>query len=216
MKDNKIIERLRISMKDAGINQAKLAKHVGITPQAVGRWFKNGVIGKDSLISAAKITNVSVGWLLTGEGESIKRPSDFNGDNFVQAPNIKGHYPLISWVQAGAWCEINEMNIADAERFPCPVKCSNHTFVLTVQGISMQPTFNEGDLIFVDPDADIIHGKYIVARLDDENEATFKQLIIEGGKKFLKPVNPNWPEQIIPINGNCTIVGVVVFAGKVF
>ena len=58
------------------------------------------------------------------------------------------------------------------------------------------------------------NGKYVVARLDDENEATFKQLIIEGGHKFLKAANTAWPTQIQPINGNCTIVGVVIFVGR--
>ena len=122
--------------------------------------------------------------------------------------------PLISWVQAGAWSEITEIKAYDAERFMCPVNCSDLTFVLKVQGISMEPKFDEGDLIFVDPEAECIHGSYVVARLDDDNQATFKQLIIEGGHKFLKAVNPNWPEQLIPINGNCTLVGKVIFTGK--
>lgn len=93
------------------------------------------------------------------------------------------------------------------------VNCSDLTFVSKVQYISMEPKFDEGDLIFVDPEAECIHGSYVVARLDD-NQATFKQLIIEGGHKFLKAANPNWPEQLIPINGNCMLVGKVIFTGK--
>ncbi|WP_234398828.1 S24 family peptidase [Pseudoalteromonas sp. T1lg88] len=50
--------------------------------------------------------------------------------------------------------------------------------------------------------------------LDNENQAKFKKLIIEGGQKFLKALNPNWPDPLMPINGNCTIVGKVVFTGK--
>ena len=95
----------------------------------------------------------------------------------------------------------------------CPVNCSDLTFVSKVQYISMEPKFDEGDLIFVDPEAECIHGSYVVARLDD-NQATFKQLIIEGGHKFLKAANPNWPEQLIPINDNCMLVGKVIFTGK--
>lgn len=79
--------------------------------------------------------------------------------------------------------------------------------------MSMSPTFSEGDLIFVEPDLQLLNGKYVVTRLDDENEATFTQLIIEGGHKFLKAANPT---PIQPINGNCTIVGVVIFSGRLF
>jgi|GEM_PF-87601 len=136
--------------------------------------------------------------------------------NVVPGPIIKSTVPLISWVQAGAWSEINEVREYDAERYMCPVNSSDKTFALKVQGVSMEPKFFDGDLIFVDPEAECIHGSYVVARLDDNNEATFKQLIIESGQKFLKAANPNWPEQLIPINGNCTLVGKVVFAGKSF
>jgi len=80
----------------------------------------------------------------------------------------------------------------------------------------MQGTFNEDDLIFIDPEVQPVNGKYVVARLDDENEATLKQLIIEGGERYLKATNPDWPNKILPINGNCTIVGVVIFAGRLF
>lgn len=136
--------------------------------------------------------------------------------NVSQGPTIKGRYPLISWVAAGTWSDITELPLEDATLYPCPVACSARTFVLRVQGISMDPAFRDGELIFIDPAAEARHGSYVVARLEDENEATFKQLIIEGGQKYLKPANPNWPEQITPINGNCTIVGSVVFAGRVF
>jgi len=39
-------------------------------------------------------------------------------------------------------------------------------------------------------------------------------LIIEGGKKYLKALNPDWPAPIIPINGNATMCGVVIFKGE--
>lgn len=150
---------------------------------------------------------------LASKGEAI---IDGARSNITEGPDIRGRFPLISWVAAGAWSDISEIHPSEATLYPCPVNCSERTFVLRVQGISMEPLFRDGDLIFVDPAAEWRHGAYVVARLDDHNEATFKQLVIEGGQKYLKPLNPNWPEQIIPINGNCTIVGPVVFSGRAF
>ncbi|EBM5549197.1 LexA family transcriptional repressor, partial [Salmonella enterica] len=46
--------------------------------------------------------------------------------------------------------------------------------------------------------------------LEGENEATFKKLVMDAGRKFLKPLNPQYP--MIEINGNCKIIGVVVDA----
>lgn len=140
-------------------------------------------------------------------------------DNASIGPSFKKSIPLISYVQAGAWADIHDVrDIEDLynKNLVCPVNCSDSSFALRVTGVSMEPKFTDGDLIFVDPEASAENGSYVVARLEDENQATFKQLIIEGSQRFLKPLNKDWPDQLIPINGNCTIVGKVVFAGKEF
>lgn len=129
---------------------------------------------------------------------------------------IKGMVPVISWVAAGNWCNIELLPQDEALRWlPCPVNHSKNTYALRVSGISMQnpngkPTFDDGDIIFVDPERCAENKSCIIVRLDDEEKATFKQLIIENGDKYIQPLNPNWPEKIIKINGNATICGVVI------
>ena len=56
----------------------------------------------------------------------------------------------------------------------------------------------------------------MVVRLDESNEATFKQLIIEEGKQYLKALNPDWPNRIIEVDEEATICGVIVFKGEGF
>jgi phage repressor protein C with HTH and peptisase S24 domain len=43
----------------------------------------------------------------------------------------------------------------------------------------MEPNYQEGDIIYVDPELAATNGKDIVIRLDDRNEVTFKRLVIE-------------------------------------
>lgn len=204
-------ERIKSRRVHLGLTQEQLADSVGVSYQAVQQWESGKSNPKGKRLQAlSEALHCTKSWIEFGEDEG-SRPS-----NVIQGPTIKGRYPLISWVAAGAWSDITELPLEDATLYPCPVACSARTFVLRVQGISMEPTFRDGELIFIDPAAEARHGSYVVARLEDENEATFKQLIIEGGQKYLKPVNPNWPEQVTPINGNCNIVGSVVFAGRVF
>ncbi len=147
-------------------------------------------------------------------GASIPRT---NEKNTQLGPAIHSLHPLISWVHAGEWSEIYESQVpAYAEEwFPCPVHCSKETFVLRLRGASMEPKFHEGELIFVDPNVEAIHGKYVVVRLDESNEATFKQLIIEDDRQYLKALNPNWPDPIIEISTAATICGVVIFKGEI-
>ncbi|SFB80303.1 SOS-response transcriptional repressor LexA (RecA-mediated autopeptidase) [Marinospirillum celere] len=142
--------------------------------------------------------------------------------NVTPGPDIKGYCPVISWVQAGEWSEIVDIyspGVAE-EWLPCPGPHSPNTFVLRVAGESMydpsgQRSFKEGDLIFVDPERHANNGSLVVVRLEDHTEATFKQLVIEGGQKYLKALNPSWPNRIIPINGNATICGVVSYKVEV-
>lgn len=127
-----------------------------------------------------------------------------------------GHVPLLSWVQAGEWAAIQgAFDPAQCEEWVlCPVRHSEKTFVLRVRGASMQPEYSDGDWIFVDPEREPVNGSHVVVRLDDDNEATFKKLVIEGESKYLEALNPDWPDRIIRINGKASIVGVVVFSGK--
>lgn len=73
-----------------------------------------------------------------------------------------------------------------------------------------RPSYSDGDIIFVDPSRDAKHGDRVIVRLDDQAEATFKQLLIEDGRKLLKALNPEWAPRYIPINGNATVCGVVI------
>ncbi len=208
----KRVEKKRVQL---GMTQAQLGLMAGLAQNSIHN-IESGETKRPRKIDAiAEALNCTPEYLLFGIGETQDGEKSINS-NVSLGPTLKAAVPLISWVQAGAWSEISEIKEYDADRYLCPVKCSDQTFALKVHGVSMEPKFYEGDLIFVDPEAECIHGSYVVARLDDNNEATFKQLIIESGHKFLKAANPNWPEQLTPINGNCTLVGKVIFAGKSF
>lgn len=175
------------------------------TPRAIG----------DSLaVKLEQGMNKPQGWLDNEHNDSSKYAHETNANT---GPDFQGLHPVISWVQAGKWHEVTEAKAPPygTELIPCPVKCSPKSFVLRVRGDSMEPKFHEGDLIFVDPQVPAVHGKFVVIRLDDSNEATFKKLMIEDGKKYLKALNPDWPNRIIEVNEEATICGVVVFKGEV-
>ena len=124
--------------------------------------------------------------------------------------------PLVSWTQA---CENPVISKHSENRIakdilPCPVPCSPGSFVLQVKGASMEPKFDNGDLIFIDPAIEAESGKYVVVKLEDAAEASFKQLIIEDGRKYLKALNPDWPERIVELSDATRVCGVVVFKGE--
>lgn len=200
-----ISERIKIRRKKLGLTQAELAEIADCSQQTIQK-LESGLINNPRNIEAlAAALQTTPEYLRFGVGEL---------DNATVVASAGNYLPLISMVQAGVWTEIQELPPLDVELYPCPIKCSQHSFIVRVEGESMLPRFEEGDLIYVDPEAQVENGSYVVARLDDENQATFKQLIIDGNKKYLKALNPDWPNKFVEINGNCTIVGKVVFTGK--
>lgn len=140
--------------------------------------------------------------------------------NTEPGPDIRGLTPLVSWVIAGKWCEINDSyTCRDAEDWlPCPVSHGPNTYCLRVKGDSMtnfipgQKSYPEGVIIFVDPDRPITNGCRVVAKLPNCEEATFKEYREDNGKRYLKPLNHQY--DILEIDDEIRICGVVIFAGS--
>ena len=71
MTEDGIGDRIRMARKSAGLTQEALAQAVGVRAQMIYRYERHGTIptavGADRL---ARACGVSVGWLITGEGEA--------------------------------------------------------------------------------------------------------------------------------------------------
>ena len=78
----------------------------------------------------------------------------------------------------------------------------------------MAPAYPPGSLIYVDPEVPPEPGKRVVAMCDSWEKATFKQLVVDGDSRYLKAMNPDWPQQYLPLTSDCRIIGTVVFSGR--
>ena len=164
------------------------------------------------------------GWLDSIKGATHTKDSTsapFGGtleSNVVAAfqPDRYRRYPVISEVQAGEWSDIvDQFSPGDADEWQeSPKDAGSHGFWLRITNDSMTSpsgkSFPEGMLVLVNPDAEVMPGNYVVAKLIDSDKATFKQYVEDASGKYLKPLNPSY--RMIPINGNCQFVGKVVEA----
>ena len=64
-------------------------------------------------------------------------------------------------------------------------------FALRVLGDSMEPEFNEGEVIIIEPGMACQNGAYVMALHD--NEYVFRQLLIKQDQCYLKPLNDRYP-----------------------
>lgn len=207
-------ERIQQKLDEKNLKQADLARATGKSSAAVTKWLRGENIPKtEALKQIAKLLNVDDGWLLTGKGSPSKLD---NNIDLSQKISLEGRpIPVISWVAAGSLSSI-ETVLRDTEIdewLPPNKDCGKSGYGLKVTGMSMSPYFLPDDRIYVNPEVqtfDLQTGDLVIIACYGETEATFKKLIIEGDNKYLQPLNPNWPEQIIKLSEDCRLVGKVV------
>ncbi|WP_438284242.1 LexA family protein [Pseudomonas alabamensis] len=210
-------DRIKAARKHAQLTQVALARLVGIDQASISD-LERGRSGRSSYnASIAKACGVSALWLENGTGEmlGIATPEPSNVAT-AQQPELFFRYPVISWVAAGAWAEaVEPFPPGFSDRYEMSeYAAKGPAFWLEVKGDSMTSavgqSITEGTLILVDTEAEVQHGKLVIAKLADSNEATFKKLVEDGGRCFLKPLNTAYPIQMCA--DDCRIIGVVVRA----
>lgn len=210
---NTIAERLKQAREKAGLTQPELAKKAGVSQGTIGN-VESGLRKRPrELLAIAEALNVSPKWLETGIEQVSTSPTSLA--NTEPGPPLRGKVPLISWVQAGAWCHATNPHLpGQADRWlDCPVSHSPSTFVLRVRGDSMTAphgsgkSYPEGCYIFVDPERRTpVNGDRVVACLSGSDEVTFKVYKNEDGRQWLQPLNPAHE----PIRDNFHIIGKVL------
>lgn len=195
-----------------GLNQEKLAEHIGVTKGAISHWL-NG---------RRNPTLQEIGAIFKFLG--IKDPS-FNSDGTftVNGPeesvqqSQQYEYPLFASVQAGTFSEVGSYTEKDAKAWVATTrKASANAFWLEVKGHSMtapqgvRPSFPEGMLILVDPAEDVEPGDFCVASINGDSEVTFKKYDRDAGVSYLVPLNPAY--RVLDCDHTCRIIGKVVKA----
>jgi len=137
--------------------------------------------------------------------------------NVQDGPDLRAQVPLISWVQAGNWADvIDNLQAGDAERWiPVSSRMSPHAYALRVVGDSMvnpngNPSFPPDTVIVVDPERTANPGQFVVVRQNHDTECTFKQLVKDAGRFYLKPLNPQYPT--LEMRDDAVVCGVLVQA----
>ncbi|HCR0680637.1 S24 family peptidase [Klebsiella aerogenes] len=205
--------------KDLGITQYSIADELGITQGAVGHYLNGrNALNVEVASGFARILQVpisefsaSIASKVAEQAESLKGESNVR---FFGEYRSGKRYPVLSSVQAGAWCEACEpYAVKDIDLWlESDAHIQGDAFWLKVEGDSMTApvgiSIPEGTFVLFDTGREPINGSLVIAKLSDSNEATFKKLIIDGGQKYLKGLNPAWP--LVPVNGNCKILGVAI------
>lgn len=208
MKNETVGERIQALRKSKNLSQVSLAKAVGVSNVAISQWERSETEPNgDNLLSLSTALECAPDYILYGK-------KDLNNIKYIAPYKAGSRYPVLSKVQAGSWAEaVEAYSLKDIDQWlESDAHIQGDAFWLEVDGDSMTAPMGlsipEGTFVLFDTAREAINGSLVVAKLSDSNEATFKRLVIDGSQRYLKGLNPSWP--MIPINGNCRIIGVAV------
>lgn len=208
--------RLRLARDEAGLTLEKVSELLErqghrLSPGQLSRIERSGSGTRTTRIEQlAEIYHKRPADLLDGSDEDLP-------ERVARRATVVT-VPLIDFVQAGSWTEIADPYAKGqgSRRVPVMGRVGPQSFALTLRGDSMLDQFADGDIIVVDPSVRPTPGKFVVAKLDDEEVATFKQYRERGldRKKRpiieLAPLNTVWPTLVMDANRPGRIVGVAI------
>lgn len=224
-----ICQRIVYLRENLGINQSNFAIGLGIKRPTLAGYEKGSFPPHtDFLIKTHKIYNVNIDWLLTGEGEMFLSRQEKALENipktgpkrvpvYSESELPEGAFvvPLLDMkYSAGSGSDLpDEDNVKALIRVPSYLsRYGEKIRALPVDGDSMYPTLNRGDLVVCDSNGYSGEGVYAIK---DSGEGLIKRITTAEGKFVLLSDNPKYPpREVSKDSENFAVVGRVHCAIK--
>lgn len=171
--------------------QIKVADMFGVSQRGAGKWLEAEVYPDLARIAIiANRLNVNVEWLAYGTGPINKQAIP---DESVRAGWQKA--PLINWEEV---LDLkNYKPSSDTKWIWTDVECGPKTYAIKVMDTSMEPRYEPGSILIVDPERAPTHQRMVIVRWKKTNTATCTQLLVDGPNRYLKPHNPSYATTLI-------------------
>lgn len=225
--ESEIGERIRAVRKArGGLTQQEFADKLGRTTRgAVGNWERGLGIKTDNLAAIAEVFAVSFEWLANGRGAM-----DFAGNAHLnepvnalvgdRLPRDVNTIPLYGHAIGGEDGEF-VLNGQQLDNITAPPGLSGRdgAYAVTVAGFSMEPRYEDGETVYVDPNKRVVRSNYVVAQVQLEENgpvlAYIKRFVSHNSKELvLEQFNP---PKTLKFPHECVVsVHYIVMGGRVF
>jgi phage repressor protein C with HTH and peptisase S24 domain len=187
-----------------GLTASGLARRAGLDPTSFNKSKRRGADGRDRWPSTESLSKV-----LQATGASVEdflslvggRPDAARGAMPDGAfPPQRGSIPLLGFAQAGAGGFFDDGGFPagqgwDVVDFPANPAAGGNVYALEVQGDSMMPLYRDGDILIVEPGAQLRRGDRVVVKTRD-GEVMAKVLSRQTPKAIdLVSLNPDHPNR---------------------
>jgi len=187
-----------------GLTASGLARRAGLDPTAFNKSKRHGADGRDRWPSTESLSKV-----LGATGSSLDQFIGLmvdSGSGTGSAipdgafPPQQGSIPLLGFAQAGAGGFFDDGGFPagqgwDVVDFPANPNTGAGVYALEVQGESMMPLYRDGDILIVEPGAQVRRGDRVVVKTR-EGEVMAKVLNRQTHKSIdLVSINPEHPNR---------------------
>ena len=214
---------LRFYRRKAGLKQSELADKVGVTgpyisllesgkrpppTDEVTRRIETTLgIAAETLLQLAHISRTPEDIRraacleqLYADGR-LKKESEHRTK--IPETELLRRVPLINKVSAGYPADFTDLDypVGTADEYVVvPDLTDPNAFAITVCGDSMNPRFNEGDVLIISPATAFKSGDFCFVRIDSGGEvtSTFKQVFLEDDTIRLMSLNERYSPQVYP------------------
>ena len=187
-------QTLQQLMTEHRIRMADLSRETGISPPVINRLVNSITTNPnvDTLRPLANYFSISISQLMGDE------PLEKNPHHKIA---------IIDWNYLFEW-QTQKNTHAVIGHIYSEHSLSTQAFALRLTNSSMEPRFPKGSILIVNPDSEPQDHDHVIVRLTNQDKPLFKQVLFDGDTVYLKSYNRDI--QVIKINNNFTITGVVV------
>ena len=201
-----LAKRLQDTMERAGLTQAGLARKASafgesVSQQVVQHLTSGRNTNSKSLVPIAKALDVSVEWLMTGEGGSFAvkgGPANLRSAKAAaRDARDAERVPVLGMAECGpdGWSLWNG-DIIDTIPRPMNLVGAPKAYAVYIVGDSMEPRYYSGELAHIHPGKPVTIGAFVLVQLrpdhdGDTPKAVVKRLIKRSATKIvLEQYNP--------------------------
>lgn len=204
-------------MRELDVTQEKLAERVGVTQGAVGHWLRRERQPRldmmNRVLAELGMPHLQVRLHISKKELVAEKAGEYGAENGPTAAVddllqyiLCFRYPVLAWTELGG--PLPDDSIVQEQT---DYNAQGKAYWVRVESDAMNaPTgvsVPEGTLILVDSGIQAAPGKLVIAR-QPGTTAVFRQLVEEGGQRYLRPLNPTYPK-LLCVEG-CEFLGVVV------
>ncbi len=202
MKNTKIGQILNRLMADQKIRVTELARRINL-PQPTIHRIATGACEHPHLSSLKPIAN-----FFSINVDQLK------GHEPIPWLDRASKVPLLEWDEILYWPKRKDEKIYN-EFILTDAVIGKAGYALKIIDASMDPVFPRNTILIADPEKQFKDRSFVIAKLANYPEAIFRQLLVDAGDRYLKPLSPDFEQyKMTRLNNNDKILSVVVQAKR--